>query len=714
MDQRPVGFYEKNSKRIKEISIILFILLFILIYSKVPVVNRSVGLCFNPIVKGMTRAYGKLSTHVHKWTGFRLGFVEPVVDPDFLFEVQVASFINERRASPLIDIGMDISLDVNKRVRALEGLLKFDSVEQWIRPFLNELYKGGLIQLDQQAPVLDELFKKIRSEGGIKSPLVSAYAEVVFDFMLQASDKRVRQRSLDWISDVVAPAAGELIVQRVAREQDPEIRTSIEKALWNIRSVSNPAQLREDLAPFYRRPPWPEVKVPIAVLLSRLGVSNTKKYVSIIKKDYVLTRDQEILADLALSGIGYPKKLKMTKQAQALVDQRKENQKNQIAWAKSRRQQILEASDQKDKMLEWAQEAKSTRLGEEKKEVPPKLAQILEDEIEPEQKIPEKMVKPQAYKKPAQVASVPVVPIPVEPKIVKEEVPVVKVEPKKDTPPIISVPKEVEQVPPQDNEAQMRPVDIVFEVKNEKVLIYAQPGDAEPTRESLSVGDRGKATFAVMVGNEKWVQVKSKQNRGWVRANLLSAYNLAPPFEGAGATKVVSKESKDDDYRDESTSFEIIEPDTPYFSEAKIGAVPTGKLVEGTPYLALKSVKVGTDRWFQIVLDSDRNKGWARGYELILSETNNPVGNNQGLGELDWSDGKSAFAAEWVVAGVKDVGVYGKPSISAKMIKKISPPDIFKVEELTENSFGEWYRIKLANGKEGWVQSMDVNLTRGD
>ena len=82
-----------------------------------------------------------------------------------------------------------------------EALLKFESAADWIQPFLNELPKGGLLGLyDEDSPQLDELIKKIRAEGGVRQPLVRAYAEVVFSFMLQVPDVLIRRHACRWLS----------------------------------------------------------------------------------------------------------------------------------------------------------------------------------------------------------------------------------------------------------------------------------------------------------------------------------------------------------------------------------------------------------------------------------------------------------------------------------------------------------------------------------
>ena len=142
-----------------------------------------------PAVSGIALLYGRASTAIYRTTGIDLGFVNLPPDPDFLYSVELATYVNERRASPLLDLAVDNRLSLDKRQRALRAILKFENTSEWVQPFLNELAKGGLLYEGseplKETPLVDELIQRIRSEGGVRQTLVRAYAEVAFSFMLQ-------------------------------------------------------------------------------------------------------------------------------------------------------------------------------------------------------------------------------------------------------------------------------------------------------------------------------------------------------------------------------------------------------------------------------------------------------------------------------------------------------------------------------------------------
>jgi hypothetical protein len=194
-----VPFFHRE--KVKEIALIAGVLLFFGAYQTVPVVHRGVDAVVDPAVAGLTVAYSHFSTFLHRITGVNLGFVEEEPDQEFLFAVRLATYINERQAKPLVEMATDQRLSNEKRERALRALLKFQSTADWVQPFLNELPKGGMLGLyEKNTPVLDELMKKVRAEGGLRQPLVRAYAEVVFSFMLQVPDAVIRSHALRWVT----------------------------------------------------------------------------------------------------------------------------------------------------------------------------------------------------------------------------------------------------------------------------------------------------------------------------------------------------------------------------------------------------------------------------------------------------------------------------------------------------------------------------------
>jgi hypothetical protein len=136
-----------------------------------------------------------------------------------------------------------------------------------------------------------------------------------------------------------------------------------------------------------------------------------------------------------------------------------------------------------------------------------------------------------------------------------------------------------------------------------------------------------------------------------------------------------------------------------------------GTLSEGTAYLAVKSEKVGPDRWFLLKIKSGV-EGWVEGINLSLADVRQPSAAAPPPEVTGQREKPSAFAAEWVVASVKGVGVYERPSIAAKIRVRISPPKIYKVMESSADDSKEWYRIQLDGKKEGWVQALDVSLTK--
>src|SRR5260221_9596747 len=59
----------------------------------------------------------------------------------------------------------------------------------------------------------------------------------------------------------------------------------------------------------------------------------------------------------------------------------------------------------------------------------------------------------------------------------------------------------------QKTTGQMVSVNSLFEVRNQDVPLYVNPGYTKPTGIILPIGTKGKATFKVMIGDDEWYQV---------------------------------------------------------------------------------------------------------------------------------------------------------------------------------------------------------------
>ncbi|MCB4757174.1 MAG: hypothetical protein LHV69_09155 [Elusimicrobia bacterium] len=717
------GFFSKYNRQLKEATVIAGLTLFLLLFWKLPPYQEFLNRLSRPVVKGIMTVYSHASTFLFQTTGIDLGLVNPPPDSEFMFQVQMATYINERKAGPLLDIAMNTRVSLTHRETAIKSLLKFDYPPDWIQPFINELSKGGLIELDQHSPVLNSLFEKIREEGGIRNPLLRAYAEVVFSFMLQSVRDEVRLKSLGWVSDVMAEDAVFLLVPRLSREEAEPLRAEIDQALLDIRAISDSERAKEQLIPFFNRPRWPGLKFPLGIILARLGYDKAIMYVQNLNKTNAFTREQELPLRVALAGTSYPKELKITNKAELLVRNRISTRKLQYALALKKQQEIW----REQKLLEVATAAKEVKPAP----LPPKLAQLMQEKVEAEapKVIPIIKTEEKPAKKPVKTAAAPPPKIAQKPVLATQEVipeavpeevppqePVSRSTPRKEIQ-VASLPKETvpETAPPLPAEmpgTKMKGVDIFFEVKKQDVPLYMNPGNDHPTGEKLAVGSKGKADFEVLIDEERWLQVKSRDKVGWINGALVSAYNLTPDLGGIGKAGSAGAPPSymDQGRREEATYFEPLGEGVKVFFEAKIKAKPIGVLKEGNIYLALASEKVGPDRWFQLELE-DKTKGWVQGVDLRLADIVQAKIKKAAEETAAGPQSKSAFAAEWVVAGVKGVLVYDTPELSSKHLKKISPPIVYKVTESLENEFGEWYRIGLG-GKEGWVQAMDVNLTK--
>jgi uncharacterized protein YgiM (DUF1202 family) len=257
-------------------------------------------------------------------------------------------------------------------------------------------------------------------------------------------------------------------------------------------------------------------------------------------------------------------------------------------------------------------------------------------------------------------------------------------------------------------------VDAVFEVKDDKAVVYGNPGSGDSTGVTLSKGSKGKADLEMMIGEDHWYQVKTKQGNGWVNGRSLSVFNLsaaeAVPAE-AKTTKATEEKPSLDAPRQEQTYFEASGPEVPIFSKPGEASKKIGTLTEEVAYLAEKSERKDGDRWFLLQIRSGE-KAWVRGTDIQLANVQQPAQMKIPTKPGSLREQKSAFFAEWIVGTVKGVGVYSRPSIAGTIIKQIEPPAVYKVLELSAGGGKEWYRIKLGEKKDGWVQALDVNLTK--
>jgi hypothetical protein len=629
-------------------------------------------------------------------TGLDLGFVSPSPDKNFIFRVQLATYVNERQAQPIIDIAMDQLKTKEQREQALRALLKFPSHLDWIRPLLNDIPKGGMVGLyDEESPALDNLFKQIRLEGGIQKPLIRAYAEVSLSFMLQVPDDIIRKKTLGWVSDMLAEDALFLILPRIEREMNPDLWKNIDAALWDIRAVSNRARAVELLTPIYKKPPWPSIRMPVAVILARLGDSGAVSYLGTVVNSSGLDESKRTAIRVAMARTPYPSRLSPSSEFETVLKEHERARRDQTQAAMNKQQRLRQEERNS------ARAAESVVKREEKKAAPVVAM------------VPKPPVAPAPVVKPPVAPSVPKPPVVQEKPVVEPAPPAPPVEEAPAQPPVVKEPPaEVpveEIVAPKKPEGSMRYVDMLFEVKDAPVPLYANAGDEKASDLALDVGSKGKASFEVLINDEKWYQVKSRHKSGWVKGSMLKIYDLAPVSETPAAP--LPPPPVESANREETTYFEAAEDGIAAREKPNENAKQVSTLEAGKPYLATKSEKIGPDRWFLLKLDNGI-QGWVAGIDLQLAEV--PAALKEEQRQAHQPELKSAFAAEWIVPSVEGVLVYDRPSIAAKVKQKISPPVIYKVLESSAGGGEEWYKIKISNKKdiEGWVQSMDVSLTK--
>jgi len=623
------SFHERYSREIKEVGVIVFILVFFAAYQNVDAVGGIVDKIVDPAVQGISIVYGRFSTLLLHQTGIDLGFTAIPPDPDYVFKVRVATYINQKRAALLLDLATDTRLPILQREEALRGLLKFDSSVEWIQPFLNELPKGGLPGMyDEQAPILDELMKQIRSEGGIRSPLVRAYAEEVFGFMLQLRDSVVRRHSLAWLSDVIAEDAVFLIVPRIDQEKDPAVRAAIGGALWDLRAISEPEHAIQILVPYFKNPAWPELRLPLAAVLTRLGYKGgAADFLRRLSSVESLTDFERVGISVALAHTPYPAELKMTEAAQNLRNQRKQTRELQYALAleKIRKGRTTEQVAYA-KPLETRVSRLSAIIKPRKRKKPAALPQLA---MKPGREAPATAetneapvvsFKDKEHREeiPQSLKTQPGASSQVDTGPAKEEV--AELPQEQTISPTSVIPKVVpptrSEVLPTNKSSNMNLVDMIFEVKKSKVALYMNPGTDSPLGIDLTAGMKGKAEFEVVIGNEHWYQVKSKKYSGWANGADLSMFNLSPG-EAASAAPAGPPPSAEEA---SATYFQPTSDDVAVYEEPSETAKKLDQVLSGDEsYRAIQSQKKDQDRWFLLELGGGK-KGWVKAAYVELAE----------------------------------------------------------------------------------------------
>jgi len=702
----------KYQNELKTLLALLIVLGFYGVYHKVSLVHNVVDVVVEPAAAGITLAYGKMSTFFFKYTGINLGFVSRSTDPEFEFRVRIANYVKSKNAGALVKLSIDHGLPRIKREMAMDALLRFDSTKDWVQPFLNEIYKGGMLGLYEEKPtLLDRLIKQIRVEGGIRQTLVRAYAEVVFSFMMQNPENIIRKRALRWVSDVLAEDAVFLVSPRVDRELEADVRKEVEDALWNIRAISDRNRAKTLLIPKYRNPPWPKVRIPLAVVLARLGYWSARHYLKPYAASKKLTSEQRVMVRVALAGTPYPKNLRMTKRAEILVNKKRRARKKQyrLALANQRRIQreeqlkkilIARAEARRQAEQRAKEKARLRRLALAKKR---KEAKKIEVAALPKEK--EVIVKPAPTPKPTPAPEV------VE-ETSKDELEFEATEEEYEQLLAYLAEPEEKEMPtllkplPKEIEAKMVVVDAIFEVPSGDVSLYEIPGAHRIKKINLLAGDKGRAYLKVADAGEEWYYIKLKNKRGWIKKEApLLLYDLTPEKVALTPAPQLEEAKEEEEY----TFFEGSVDGAPVFSEPSESARKTGSLKVGISYLAVKSKKVGLDRWFELQI-SDTKTGWVRGIDLFLAtpELEEEEEDLEDLEDVSFGSEMGLAAPDWVVGKSKNTRVYLRPSIGGKVILNIAPPESYQVFEASLRGGQEWYMIKLKDENGGWVRALDV------
>src|SRR4051812_12514007 len=117
--------WRRVGRYLAQTAVVLAILAFYAAYIALPRFQKTIDLFLDPAVAGITVGYSSLSSFVYRRTGLDLGLARPTLDPRFRSRVQFATWVNERKAGPLIDIAADSRYPNSEREAALMALLRF-------------------------------------------------------------------------------------------------------------------------------------------------------------------------------------------------------------------------------------------------------------------------------------------------------------------------------------------------------------------------------------------------------------------------------------------------------------------------------------------------------------------------------------------------------------------------------------------------------------
>jgi len=650
-----LSFWSRHGHRVKQWGVILLVLGFYYGYQKLPFISKPIDIFVRPAVAGMALLYSAGSTWVYENFGLNAGFVKKKTHPEFRFHVRLAQYVNKRKATPLVQISVDQLAPRNRREAALKALKKFDSSAYWIEPFLNQLYQGGMLDLyEPKAPLLEDLMSKIRAEGGIRNPLVRAYSEVVFSFMVQVPDQPIlRARAFSWLSDVLAEDALFLILQRLPWEKHPEVRQAMEKALWEVRALSDRSEAKKQLLPHYRKPPWPEVKLPVAVVLTRLGHEGAANYLNVKLKGPLVSEEEKIDISVALSGRRYPKELKITPRLEIELAKRERGRQRQYEAAYKKFYRIQKYEKSKQILLAKAKPAAPKGERPDDLGAEATLLERVKDWMSEKRKseetpilVAKKTEKREKWKpRPPGKKRTPTRPKPVpseEPVVVQPAYQPVKTVYTDDSEEMVTTEEllasmyEPEEIYVPSPPPRVAPTDegvpdlTFFEAFDNDVPFYRQ---AHPKAKKLGVLKLETAYIAFeskKVGSEWWFFIEVAENQsGWVKGSQVKFSDIL-------------KQSKP--------------------KVAKKAAPAREKIKRASP-----------------------------------DKPSRPREPSKVQDDLDW-----------VVAAEYDVGVYERESVAAELVNLISPPRKFRVVGSSHETGEIWFKIQMARKKQGWVQASEV------
>jgi N-acetylmuramoyl-L-alanine amidase len=213
------------------------------------------------------------------------------------------------------------------------------------------------------------------------------------------------------------------------------------------------------------------------------------------------------------------------------------------------------------------------------------------------------------------------------------------------------------------------------------IHVYAQENEVSINVPSLKVRSGPGLTFdiigvvgqddkPIVIGKEKdWLQIKFGSTNGWIA----SWYTTSKTIELTNK-QVISKVNK-----------------LNVRSEPSLSSAVIGQLQEGNQFTAYKT----EGDWIEIAFNNQ--KGWVHSeYVTIVDQVvkDEPKTDTSSIGEL-------------FVVSVDVLNVRSKADLSSKNIGQVLRNQSFLVLEKDHN----WVKIKLENGKKGWVYSFYGNFT---